>query len=175
MRLFVAVSLPEVIKNRLKKVTTILNKYEGIKTVETKNLHLNLEFLGKKKKPDKIIRDLKDITFQPFILKTKQYGFFPSQNYIKVIWLGIEENHELEKLQEKVSKLTKNNKKYIPHITLARVKKINEKQKKQLLKELQQNLVPKTSVEVKDFKLYQSKLTTIGPIYNVIQKFPANS
>lgn len=175
MRLFVAISLPEVVKNKLKKVITLLDKYDGIKTVETKNLHLNLEFLGQRKKPDKIIRDLKELSFTPFILETKDFGFFPNKKYIKVIWLGIKNNKDLEKLQEKVSRLTTNQKKYIPHITLARIKKINTKQKKQLLKQLKQHKTQPIKFEVKDFKLYQSKLTSIGPIYNTIQKFPANT
>jgi 2'-5' RNA ligase len=55
------------------------------------------------------------------------------------------------------------------HLTVARVKKINDK--KLFLEELKKINISKMNFEVNEFCLTESELTKEGPKYRVIEKF----
>ena len=170
MRLFVALTIPDDIAEKIQDVTRRIDKFPTVKTVSKTNLHLNLEFLGERK-PQPVIDSLQNIDFDTFTLKTSTYGFFPDKDHIRVVWLGVEENKMLTKLQENVSTLTDDDKQYVPHITIARIKDITEDQKQKLLQTLNNNVIQPSTFTVESFKLYESTTTDIGPIYNVIHSF----
>jgi len=173
MRLFVAIDLDE--EDYFKQIQGQLPKIKGS---FPKTFHLTLKFLGETGKKDAIIKKLEKIRFKPFKLKTTKMGVFPSDNYIRVVWLGLNENKDLMKLQEDIEKSLEefNFKKdfdFHPHITLARVKFIPDK--KGFIDKVKQINIEEKGFEVKEFKLIKSELTRERPIYEDIKTYTAIS
>ena len=56
-----------------------------------------------------------------------------------------------------------------PHITLARVKTIDDKEK--FIKNIKEIEVEQKTIEIKDFRLIKSNLTQKGPVYEDIAVF----
>ena len=99
MRLFIAIDLDQ--EDYFKQIQ---GQIPETKATYPKVFHLTLKFLGEIDKKDEIIKALEKIKFKSFILKTTEMGVFPSEKYIKVVWLGLEDNSDLKKLQEDIEK-----------------------------------------------------------------------
>lgn len=171
MRLFVAIDLDE--EDYFKQIQ---EQIPEAKSTYGKTFHLTLKFLGDTEKKDEIIEALKNIKFKSFNLNTTHIGVFPSENYIKVVWIGLDENKDLIKLQKDVEKALEpfNFKKdfdFHPHITLARIRFIPDKDN--FVEKLKQIKPDKKEFDVKEFKLIKSELTGEGPVYEDIEVFRA--
>ncbi|MEK6868809.1 MAG: RNA 2',3'-cyclic phosphodiesterase, partial [Nanoarchaeota archaeon] len=92
MRLFIAIEIPEEIKSYLAEIQQeIADSKNKIRLVNKDNMHLTLKFLGEVQ-PDNledIKNNLKKITFKPFSVVLDNIGVFPSDNYIRVVWVGL--------------------------------------------------------------------------------------
>ena len=174
MRLFVAINIPDNIRNEIKNIQKSLD-FPELKIVEPKNLHITIKFLGEvgESLKDKIIEVLRGIKFQKFEIGLSNIGVFPNEKYIKVIWIGCQSSELVEftkRVDMSLSKLGfELEKDYVPHLTLARVKK---KPDEKLFKEL--NKIEGKFVGnfiVNDFLLKKSTLTRSGPIYEDIERF----
>jgi len=173
MRLFVAIDLDQE-----SYFQQIQEKIPETKATYPKIFHLTLKFLGETDKQQEIAQALEKIKFKTFKLKTTKIGIFPSENYIRVVWLGLEDNNELKKLQQDVEKLLepfkfKKDHVFHPHITLARIKFIKPAQKKDFIEKLKQIKIEEKEFQVKEFKLIKSELTREGPIYEDVKVFSA--
>lgn len=175
MRSFIAVDLQ---KDLIPKVVDVQSQItEGkIKFVEPENLHFTLKFLGEitEEKAHTVITKLKEIctAFTPFSVLLKGAGAFPSVNYMKVIWIGVEseEFYTLSTLVDSgMAKLGFRQERNItPHLTVGRVKAPGNKTR---LKEQVQALqdVDIGEMTVASVKLKKSELTRKGPIYTDIE------
>ncbi|MBW2977473.1 RNA 2',3'-cyclic phosphodiesterase [Candidatus Woesearchaeota archaeon] len=175
MRLFVAIDLDQ--EDYFKKIQ---EQIPETKATYPKTYHLTLKFLGEIDKQQEITKAIENIKFKPFKLKTTHIGVFPSENYIKVVWLGLEDNNDLKKLQQDIEKSLEsfNFKKdfdFHPHITLARIKFIKQEEKQNFIEKLKQIKFEQKEFEVKEFKLIKSELTSEGPVYEDIKTFTAVS
>ena len=176
MRLFIAIEIPEEIKDYLCGIQQeIVNSKNKIRLVNKENMHLTLKFLGEVQ-PNKLgdIKDnLKKITFKPFYVNLDSIGIFPSEDYIRVVWVGLKPEEQVLKLQSKIDeslkRLFKKEKDFKPHLTIARVKYIEDK--KQFVDKLKQITVDNKKIEVNDFKLVKSTLTTKGRVYEDLKFF----
>ena len=171
MRLFIAIDLDQ--EDYFKKIQ---EQIPVAKAAYPKSFHLTLKFLGETDKKEEIIQKLEKIKFKPFKLETTHIGVFPSENYIKVVWIGLEENKVLMKLQEDVEKALaefnfKKDFDFHPHITLARIKFIKQEEKHDFVEKLKQIKFEKKEFEVKEFKLIKSELTREGPVYTDVEIF----
>src|SRR3989338_9641010 len=170
MRLFIAIEIPEGIKEHIAEIQERINNKENkIRVVDKKQIHLTLKFLGEVQ-PDKIgiIREeLKKITFTPFSVYLDQIGVFPDENYIRVVWVGLSPENPILELQknidEKLKKIFKKEKDYKPHLTLARVKYIENK--KEFIDKLKKIKIENKKIDIANFKLIKSTLTPQGPVY----------
>ncbi len=172
MRLFIAIEIPEEIKDHVVGLQNLI-KTDFLKATYPKCFHLTLLFLGDidEDRVEDIKTKLRDIRFDQLNLTFDNLGVFPNQNYIRVVWLGIKETELLTKLAEDISAALrqKPDKRFHPHITLARVKHISEKEKfKEILKGIKTE--PKC-FKVSSFKLIMSTLQKEGPIYDVLEEF----
>ncbi len=134
MRTFIAIELPQEIKDKLGRLQDKLKKCRAdVKWVEPKNIHLTLKFLGeiKEERLNKINRIIEDIARNKFKFKVTLAGLgvFPSINHPKIIWVGIKDiNNEIgliaEELEEKLKSLDipKEERQFLAHITLGRIK-----------------------------------------------------
>jgi len=174
MRLFVAVNVPEDVKENIVKIIRELPK-DSIRPVSRENLHYTLEFLGEvdEDKVNRIIDALEKVTQEPFDIVVKGIGVFPSPNYIRVIWLGVERSEDITSLAHKVENVLrplgfKPDRPFSPHLTIARVKsKVNITD---LLEKYSETVFGRFIVD--SFSLMQSTLTRNGPIYREVRNFP---
>ena len=173
MRLFIALDLDH--EDYFKQIQERIPK--DVKASFPKQFHLTLKFLGETDKKDLILDKLKNISFKPFVLKTTNIGFFPSDDYIKVVWLGLEGNDELLKLQKQVEAQLKDfnfrkDHDFHPHITLARIKFLSPDQKRDFVK-LKDLEIESKEFQVEEFKLIKSELLPDGPVYEDVEVFKA--
>lgn len=173
MRLFIAIDVPESIKEHLTFLQrSIIDTDNNLKLIHPKNIHLTLNFIGEEKKPEKVIKKLQKINFTPFNLQLSELGFFPTKENPHILWVGLKKNKYLFDLQKKIDLFFTPKKSFKPHLTIARIKKIKEEEKIiNLLQQIEKLQVKNLSFKVKSFRLYKSTLTPIGPVYEVLETF----
>ena len=168
MRAFIAI---EVTKELQEHLLEIQSKFRGLGRMSfPKTFHLTLKFLGEISKPEVIIEKLEKISFNEFTLELSDIGVFPNMHKARVLWAGLKSNDVLTKLVQNIeNSLGKNDKPFLAHLTLARIKFMKDKDKfRELLREIE---VQKLSFEVKEFVLFKSTLLPDGPVYEKINIF----
>ena len=163
MRCFIAIDIPY-----FDLIASLQRRIEGrVKLVEKENIHITLKFIGDINHEilNKIEKIVKDCSPKKYTIRLKGIGFFPNDRYIKVVWIGVEDNGETKKLMKCIDDRIsvfgfKKEKEYIPHITIARAKgKIRiingEDFKDTVFGEM----------KVEEIKIKKSTLTDKGPIY----------
>jgi 2'-5' RNA ligase len=178
IRAFIAVDIEsEEFRNQILEIQKkLLDIGADIKPVTPENIHLTLRFLGEIETTlmEKIIDMLRIIKFQPFEIRLKGTGAFPSIRKISVIWIGLERGQEeltrISKLLE--SQLRKfgfpqDKKGFSPHVTIARLRSGRNKDAiADLLYESKEKLYG--SMIAHSIRLKKSVLTPQGPIYSTI-------
>lgn len=175
MRLFIAIDFNEL-KDYFIEMQQQLPK--NAKLSLTKSFHITLKFLGEVQ-PDEaetIINILKNIKFQEFSIFLDSIGIFPTEDYIRVVWVSIKPEDKILELQKGIDdsliKLFKKEKDFKAHITLARVKYPEDK--KAFIQQIKNIKVENKKIEVKDFRLVKSTLTPKGAIYEDLAIFNSN-
>ncbi|MBI5148643.1 RNA 2',3'-cyclic phosphodiesterase [Candidatus Pacearchaeota archaeon] len=177
MRCFIAIDLPSEVKQELSKVQSKLNQSSGnkLKLVESENLHLTLVFLDELSdyEVNQIKEKLKNLNFKKFEAKLGSIGVFPSESFIRIVWVAMEPSPIVKELHDKIfesiKSLGKFDSRFESHITLARVKFIADKEN--FIKKLKQVKVEPLGFEVNSFSIKKSILTEQGPVYENIFKF----
>lgn len=171
-RLFVAVELPDELRSRVHSLAGELTE-DGVKPVEEHNIHLTLKFLGDvpEEKVAEVKERLEGVKFKSFGCRVAGVGVFPSLDYIRVVWAGLECG-EMLKLAAEVEKALsgigkREDRPFSSHVTIARVKrKIDVK-----------DFLEKHGGEdfgefkVSEFVLMQSELGRNGPKYTPLKRF----
>ena len=151
----------------------------NLKLVKPENVHVTLKFLGDTEEDlvseiERIIRNaVEDVN--PFSIQLKGTGVFPNQNYIKVIWVGIEHGDQIgtiaQNIDSQISKLgfKKEKRGFSPHLTIARVKTAKNKEKLLHIIEKYRD-VEFADIRVDSIKLKKSDLTQKGPIYTTLKE-----
>ena len=135
MRCFLSIPLSDEIKGYLFLLAMGLKKEfkkHNLKAsfVPKKNLHLTLMFLGElsDEKINQIKNLLSNLKVKPFKFKIKTLGVFPNENFIRVLWVGIEPDKDVIKLQKNIDESLldvlglKRDHEFGAHITLARLR-----------------------------------------------------
>ncbi|MDR1758660.1 MAG: RNA 2',3'-cyclic phosphodiesterase [Bacteroidales bacterium] len=156
-------------------------KYDNIVWVREDLLHLTARFIGATS--EYRIPMLKQILEQicvaesPFTLTIDKISIFGSRYAPKVIWIGFQEFECFKKLFLKIedaivrAEFPAAEGHFVPHITIGRIKKIDNK------KRFQQVLnttipFPEQTLFVNEIMLFQSKLHSSGPEYKILARFP---
>lgn len=174
MRAFIALNLPNEIKDYLFDLQKHFPKDIKVKWVAKKHLHLTLKFLGEvtKEQIENIQNSLKTIEYPQQELTLKELGFFPNEFHPKVIWVDLEPEHYLLKLAQRVDEETlifnKTEQKFKSHLTLGRVKQIKTKK---YIEELKDFKIKPLKFTPTSFSLIKSTLTKDNPIYTVIEDY----
>jgi len=171
MRLFIAFGVSDEVKSYLKNIQLQL---PGSDSKLVKDFHLTLRFLGEcdEKEIKEIKNNLEQINFPSFRAKTSCLGVFPGENFIRVVWVGLEPKNKIIELKEQIEKvlgLTKDER-FHPHITLARIKFL--KNREDYLEKLKLIKTKEIEFEVSGVKLYKSELTPKGPVHEPIKTQP---
>ena len=162
----------------LDKIIRIQEDLKGtgaiFKPVERQNIHLTIRFLGEI--PMKTIELVKEIMskieFSQFKLELKGIGAFPSSSRPRVIWIGVGDGGEnvvqiYEQIEKELRRIgfPKEREKFVPHITIARVKRYTPALTKYLRNHRD---IEVGSIDVNSIRLKKSTLTSRGPIYEVL-------
>lgn len=145
-----------------------------IKPVKTQNLHFTILFLGEFEK-HKAIKALNSLSVKAFKTKLSSIGFFPSSKYIRIIWIGAKPEQPFITINNQLTTALeiKADKKFKPHLTIARVKKLSQTTKQRLLKfkERADNMISSLPSFVVDrVVLFNSVLSAKGPDYNIVSE-----
>ena len=179
MRLFVALSLPDAIREDL---SVLANGLPGARWVSPENMHLTLRFLGEVDGRD--ARDIDDalaaIRMPAFDLRIAGVGTFGEGRKLRALWAGVEANPVLTRLHDKVEQavirtgLPPEPRKFKPHVTLARFKANGATPPgAKLHKYLADHALFKCApFPVECFTLYSSFLSSSGAIYTPEAEYP---
>jgi 2'-5' RNA ligase len=173
-RLFVAIDLPDDVKNRIADIGRDL---PGARPVPREQLHLTIRFIGDVDEETfaSAREALAGITGTSFPLTIKGIGHFPPGKFPRVLWAGLEESPPLLKLQQQVelalveAGIAPDGRRFSPHLTLARLKETPYATVAHL-EEQQRDLVA-GPFRVEEFHLYSSTLTRTGAIHAKMQTY----
>jgi 2'-5' RNA ligase len=184
VRTFVAVELDDGCRQALlRAVAALEGAAKGVRWVRAEALHITIKFIGELDPRDlgRTIECLRvaACSSDPFTMDIAGLGAFPSRSRPRVIHVGVGEGAaELTRLQEAVDGkladelgLPAEGRRYVPHVTLGRVRKRRGCLELDGLK----TLLPTQefgSVRVDSFVLMESKLQPSGAIYSKLHTFP---
>lgn len=171
MRLFIAIPVPDNVKDLLVSAQLKL-KHAKMVLVKKEAMHVTLKFLGEvpESKMDEIKKRLSGVRFEKCGMRLDGLGVFPASGAPKVVWIGLKPKQKLVELHQHIeqalSGLFPAGEHFHAHLTLARVKLVeNKKEFKELLKTI--SVLP-LEFDVKSFELVASTLTPEGPVYKVL-------
>jgi 2'-5' RNA ligase len=174
-RLFIAVDLPETIKESLGSMSFGI---PGAKWVGPEQLHLTVRFIGEV--DGLLCHDIKNILEEihmgAFSLQLKGVGCCPPRGAPRVLWVGLGKNDPLQLLRKKIDaalvriKVQPEGRKFSPHITLARLRNSPIRKVANFL--AGNGLFSQEPFPVEDFKLYSSILTSKGAYHKVERIYP---
>jgi 2'-5' RNA ligase len=175
MRLFVAIDLPEAVKERLSMISCGL---PGARWVKPEQLHLTMRFIGEVDGDRFLdIRDeLAEVSCESFPMQLQGVGFFPPRKKPRVVWVGLEKNEQLVRLRKRIEAvlvrtgLEPEGRKFAPHITLARLNKTPASKVGRFLEH--HSLFISPLFQVNEFRLYSSVLNAGGATHYIEQEYP---
>ena len=181
MRLFVALEIPVVVREKL---VALLNSLRALspqtRWVRPENLHVTLKFIGEA--PAAKLAEIRSAlagarSDKPITLDFRGLGFFPNEKHPRVFWVGIEASPNLKTLAEDIEKAAENlgiareQRPFSPHLTLARFESRGLPEK--LRAAIQENAAQDFgSLRANQFHLIQSKLKPTGAEYTTLESFP---
>jgi 2'-5' RNA ligase len=175
IRLFIAIDLPEAVR---REVEGMGRSIANANPVATEQLHLTLKFIGEVEGSRLLdIRDaLTEIFLPKFSLALKGVGTFPPRGMPRILWVGVKTGEHILPLRNAIERtlavinIPRDNKKYIPHLTIARLK---DSPILQLQRFLAGNAFFQTAeFSVESFHLYSSKLTRKGALHTIERSYP---
>ncbi len=181
VRLFTSIGLPPEARNEAGRIQDFLagkKLFKGSWT-KPKNLHLTLKFLGEMEASEigGVKSALKAVEFFPFDSTFGKLGVFADgRKNVRILWIHLT-GEGVVKLQKQVD-LALNDRfpvehRFMSHLTIARVKSISDNDT--LLNEIVGIRCKPVRFEVSNFALMQSSLSSEGPAYDVLEKFPAKT
>lgn len=173
-RLFVAIRPPPPIRDAL------IDRMEGIEGARWQSddqLHLTLRYIGEVDGPqaEDIAGELEKISLAPFRLKIVGVGHFERKGVPKSVWVAVEPSSRLHILQRRVERACRRagrepeTRKFIPHITLARLN-ASTGSIGGFLRENASFSLPEWEIDA--FLLFESRLSRFGSDYNAIARYP---
>ncbi len=178
LRLFVALDLTEEIRRRL---AGLAGGVPGARWTEPENLHLTLRFIGEVPEDQAMDIDaaLAEVRAPAFPLILDGVGVFGSARRARVLWAGVERSEALAHLQAKVESalvrcgLPAEERKFSPHITLARLKDAPADRIGRFLSD--RGLFRAGPMPVEHVTLYRSHLGNGGAVYEALREYPLDT
>lgn len=187
LRLFAGLELPAEWRSALARVRFQLEGLApgALKWVRPDLIHLTLVFLGYQPADSlptiQAALSAAAIGIAPFRMSLGEAGSFGSPGSLHVIWVGLAETPvELLRLHQAISgQLSARGIRFdarplVPHITLARGRRpIDRAASLRVHAALRKMRVPSDlAAEVREFVLMESRLSRLGPDYQVTSRFP---
>lgn len=175
MRLFVALPLPEDIREAL---LDPMERVPGARWQDADNLHITLRFIGEvsRHEVDDLTIALAQVGWRDFPLSLRGVGHFETKGRAAAIWARVLDSPELAELQSRIEQacrragLPAETRKFIPHVTLARLNRSSGEIGGWLAQHGGLALGP---WQADAFALFESHLVPGGSIYQEILRFTA--
>jgi 2'-5' RNA ligase len=176
IRLFIALNIPENIKDQLilLRDSVAAGNYKW----ESKDkLHLTLKFIGDttEENVEKIIEELKFLKdYSSINCSINDFGFFFRDNNPSILWAGMKVADSLFEIVDKIESIleifsiTKEKRKFHPHLTLLRIKKNPGNNFINSFKNFK--FVP-INFQANSISLYKSELKSTGSVYQEIKNY----
>ena len=179
VRLFVSVELPERIRHQLAAIQKTIKRndfFEG-RFVQEADLHATLVFIGEidEISLEPIKESLSKIKFEPFEVCLGYLQVHPSIDMVRLLWIDLI-SAELTMLAKKIQEALKprvrpEEREFSGHLTIARVKKMIDRQGLDTYLRTQQP--EKHCFTVSSFALKRSILSQEGPEHTLLATFNA--
>ena len=187
LRLFIAISLPSVVKDEIEKAQGEMRDAlppECVRWTKREQFHLTLKFLGNVEASQlpALADALRNASknFSTLHLRAEQIGFFPNARSPRVVWVWVHDEKELlPQLQAAVESAVKgftmeeSEGKFTGHVTLGRVKLVKRPQA-EILAQFASRLAHRQFGDwtAEQVELIRSELSSSGSRYTVIETAP---
>jgi 2'-5' RNA ligase len=186
LRLFVAIAIPERVRNEMAAIQRELKPLAlgDVRWTNAEQLHLTLKFLGNV--PASSVEAVKQSLAEAcagvraFHLRAEGIGFFPNERQPRVVWVGFEgDGNVLADLQTRVERRLApfvekpGAEKFLAHATLGRFQKYRRHKTEKLLpraRALANHVFGEWRVE--NAGLFRSELSPDGARHSVVAVFP---
>ena len=187
MRLFVAVELEPRARVAIAAALEKLRRHPtlgatSVKWVETRNLHLTLQFLGEVEADAAaaVAGALAPASPLPaFRVTLGSFGAFPPRGAPRVIWVGVQAGAPaLGALREEVARrlaplgYRPDRQQYRPHLTVGRVRRAGGRLREALAGAPSGSEIETVAWGVRRAALFESRLGPAGPSYRVLAELP---
>ena len=181
VRAFIAIELPDEVRRGLAGLRKELQRDEHrfVKWVDPDGIHLTLKFLGNipSGRVTEIARAIEVAAkaTAPFELEVSGLGVFPNPKQVRVLWVGIGGDVDrLKELQRGIDSelaalgFPREDRPFVPHLTLARVRQGASPWERRSLGELFNTAVfdDRYEAKVETVSLMRSELRPAGAIYS---------
>ena len=175
MRVFLGIPLSE---DAREEIEIIAQNIRGARWIPKENLHLTLNFLGElaPSRIEDLINSLNRIFHPPTTLDLKGVGHFPPRGEVHTLWVGAANNEIILQLKKRIDfalrqlEIPVEQRKFIPHITIARVKGCDNSEIGRFI--VENNLFKHVGMPVNEFHLYSSHKQHPFPEYRIEATFP---
>jgi 2'-5' RNA ligase len=175
LRLFAGLALPDDLRSRL---AVLQGGIDGARWVASENMHITLRFIGEVDEitAEEIDGALSRLTASPLNIALSGAGRFNSWNKPRAVWVGVEKTPDLMALQEKVDRaiinigLPPEGRKYMPHVTLARMKNARAQHTQNWVAANDPFLA--APFVAREVVLYESRLGRAGAYYSPVAIYP---
>ncbi len=174
-RLFVALNLPGDVGEEISRLCCGL---AGARWADPMQLHLTLGFIGDTDGllARHITDELRTVTAPSFSMRLQGMGHFPPGGKPRILWVGVEKNKNLKLLHKKIGSTLRRvglrgpQRKFIPHITLARLRNCSPAKLAAFL--AANSMFRSREFMVEDFHLYSSILSPKGARHLIESSYP---
>ncbi len=190
MRTFVAVDIPEEIRQKLARFLEGVRGFAPeARWVNPASLHVTLKFIGEinQGKVAEVKQALAGVRGEQSEISFRGTGFFPTVKAARVFWVGVEADAKLAALAAAVDEalaplgMAREERAFTPHLTLARTgsgrpQRARGDRANTSFQKLQEKLAALPApdfgtMSAREFCLYESKLAAGGAVYSKLQRF----
>ncbi len=180
MRAFIAIDLPEALHEALaREQREFRAAAPQARWTRPEGIHLTLKFLGEisADRVEEVKTSLAALgPIEPFEVEVRGFGFFPNDRRPRVFWVGVQAPPSLAALADKVEAsmeklgFAREQRAFSPHLTLARFSE--PRPQADLLARVAGNKdLSLGRFEVREFYLFESKLSPKGAEYRRVARF----
>lgn len=181
MRLFVAIDIPDAVREALAKLSRELRSLcPDARWVRIEGAHITLKFIGEATpaRAEQIYTALRLAHVSaPIHLVFSGLGFFPNARRPRVLWAGVSGEEQLRELAASIETqldplgIARETREFSPHITLARLD--SPKRLGALQSAVEKMGTPEFGrCSAREFRLYQSVLKRGGAEYTCLATYP---
>jgi 2'-5' RNA ligase len=181
VRLFVSVDFPEL-ADEIAEAQSLFEEASGLRLTDPGQAHVTLKFLGETDESrESAVREavgtaVAESGVDPFEARLGGLGAFPSEDYISVVWIGVDDGGAMARLHEPIEShatvlgFEPADHEFTPHVTIARLDHAGGKDHVQSVLRTRDPTVGTTTVS--EVRLTASTLTDDGPDYETVDRFP---